>query len=68
MGFTDMVSQWIEFAEHVVYWREGTYEVWDPWPAWWLYVGYWPGMFLVRLWERKWWSRCNVSTTKIFNC
>jgi hypothetical protein len=68
MGLWQMLGMWMEFLEHVVYWRDGTYEVWDPWPAWWLYVVYWPGMFLISLWKGRWWSRCNVSTTKIFWC
>ena len=63
-----MLGMWAEFLEHVLYWRDGTYEIWDPWPAWWLYVGYWPSMFIVSLWEGRWWSRCNVSTTKMFWC
>lgn len=68
VGLGEMLGLWMEFVEHVLYWRDGTWEVWDPWPAWWLYVGYWPAMFLVMLLERRWWSRCNVSTTKIFEC
>lgn len=67
-GLNGAVDQWTEFIEHVLYWRDGTWEVWDPWPWWWLYVGYWPGMFLMAVWERRWWSRCNVSTTKMFRC
>lgn len=61
-------TSWIGFVEHVVFWRDGTFEVWDPWPAWWLYCGYWPGMFAVALLTQSWWSRCNVSTTKMFKC
>lgn len=68
VGVLDLLRMWMEFVEHVLYWRDGTWEVWDPWPAWWLYVGYWPAWFAVALWERKWWSRCNVSTTKMFAC
>ena len=68
MSVWQMLGMWVEFLEHVLYWREGTYEVWDPWPAFWLYVGYWPGMFVVALWEGRWWSKCNVSTTKMFGC
>lgn len=68
IGITDVLEKWLEFAEHVLYWRDGTFEIWDPWPFWWLYVGYWPGMFLMSLWDRKWWSRCNVSTQKMFGC
>lgn len=67
MGVWAVLGCWGEFLEHLLYWRDGTYEVWDPWPAWWLYVGYWPGMFAVALWEGRW-CRCNVSTTKMFDC
>ncbi|KAI9053022.1 hypothetical protein LZ554_003292 [Drepanopeziza brunnea f. sp. 'monogermtubi'] len=68
VGAREVLRMWMRFVEHVLYWRDGTFEVWDPWPAWWLYVGYWPGMFLISLWERRWWSRCNVSTNKMFHC
>ncbi len=57
-----------EFVDHVLFWKDGTFEVWDPWPAWWLYSVYWPAMFLIAILHRKWWSRCNVSTTKMFAC
>jgi hypothetical protein len=56
-GLFNVLEQWAAFAEHIIYWRDGTYEVWDPWPACWLYLGYWPGMFLVSLWEGKQWVR-----------
>ncbi|KAF6226796.1 hypothetical protein HO173_012300 [Letharia columbiana] len=56
------------FLEHVLLWRDGTFELWDPLPAWWLYHGYWPGQFLAALVERRKWSRVNVSTCKIFGC
>jgi hypothetical protein len=68
MTFMDMFGGWMEFLEHVLYWRDGTWEIWDPWPAWWLYMVYWPAMFALSIWERRWWSRVNVSTTKIFGC
>lgn len=64
----DMVLGWMEFVDHVLFWRDGTYEIWDPWPFWWLYVIYWPGMFATSLGTRTWWTRCNVSTTKMFKC
>jgi hypothetical protein len=62
------LASWVEALEHVLFWKDGTFEIWDPWPAWWLYCGYWPGMFVVALLTRRWWSRCNVSTTKMFAC
>ena len=62
------LASWVEFVEHILFWKDGTFEVWDPWPAWWLYCGYWPAMFIMALVTRRWWSRCNVSTTKMFQC
>jgi hypothetical protein len=61
-------ANFLEFLEHVLYWKDGTFEVWDPWPFWWLYCVYWPGKFLVSILTGAWWSRCNVSTTKLFRC
>ena len=53
------------FVEHVQYWKDGTFEVWDPWPWWWLYHIYWPVQFLGYLaWGR--WHKINVSTGKAF--
>lgn len=68
IGVKEALGKWTEFVEHVLFWRDGTWVVWDPWPAWWLYAGYWPGMFVVSILEGRWWSRVNVSTTKMFGC
>ncbi|CZT07136.1 uncharacterized protein RAG0_12697 [Rhynchosporium agropyri] len=66
--FSDLKRGWMEFFDHVLYWRDGTYEIWDPWPFWALYCIYWPCIFLARSYTGKKWSRCNVSTTKVFDC
>ncbi|KAN0112507.1 hypothetical protein V8E51_005458 [Hyaloscypha variabilis] len=68
IGMAMVLGDWIEFLNHLLFWKDGTYEIWDPWPMWWLYVVYWPGMFWISILERNWWSRCNVSTTKLFQC
>ena len=66
------VGQWISnvktFLEHFLLWKDGTYEFWDPLPAWWLYHIYWPGHFLAAIVLRRRWSRVNVSTGKMFMC
>jgi len=67
-SLTNFVVSWLDFLDHLLLWKDGTYEIWDPWPMWWLYCVYWPGMFLVAILTRSWWSRCNVSTTKMFRC
>ena len=56
------------FVRHVLFWKDGTFEVWDPLPWWWLYHVYWPGQFLWCILRRRRWSRVNVSTTKMFGC
>ncbi|KAL8725430.1 MAG: hypothetical protein Q9166_007362 [cf. Caloplaca sp. 2 TL-2023] len=66
------VKYWIrgcsEFMAHVLFWRDGTFEIWDPLPWWWLYHVYWPGQFLACILQGRKWSRVNVSTTKMFGC
>ena len=56
------------FLPHLLIWKDGTYERWDPLPFWWLYHIYFPGQFLVAILGGKWWSRVNVSTVKMFGC
>lgn len=40
MGTVGVLGSWIEFLDHLLFWKDGTYEIWDPWPMWWLYVVY----------------------------
>ncbi|KAL9111106.1 MAG: hypothetical protein Q9227_004369 [Pyrenula ochraceoflavens] len=68
IGISGLSSNIREFLQHVLFWKEGTYETWDPLPWWWLNHVYWPGMFLETLIQGKRWSRVNVSTTKMFLC
>ena len=56
------------FAEHVLLWQDGTFELWDPLPAWWLYHVYWPGQFVGCILRGEKWTRVNVSTCKMFRC
>ncbi|KAK8216822.1 hypothetical protein M8818_001785 [Zalaria obscura] len=68
MSFVEVFEHWVKFLEHLVWWKDGTYEVWDPLPAWWLYHVYWPWQFFTALVTGWKWSRVNVSTTKMFGC
>lgn len=63
--FTNQVSQ---FVEHVQWWQDGTFEMWDPWPFVALYHVYWPKAIMEAWWRGERWSRVNVSTTKMFAC
>lgn len=51
---------------HLLFWKEGTYTVWDPLPWWWLYHVYWPGKFLMSIRHGRPWSQLNVSTVRTF--
>lgn len=55
-----------EVVQHVLYWKDGTFELWDPWPFVALYHDYWPRAILSSWWKGERWSRLNVSTTKMF--
>ena len=66
--FSYLAGKWKIFVERVAYCKDGTYQMWDPLPFWWLYCIYWPGMFISATVGKSWWSRCNVSTTKMFRC
>ena len=68
LGIGQFLTHLQTFLEHVLFWKEGMYEIWDPMPWWWLYHVYWPGMFLDALLGGKKWSRVNASTTKMFLC
>lgn len=56
------------FLQHLLFWKDGTFELWDPLPWWCLYHVYWPGMFLASIVYKRKWSRVNVSTAKMFEC
>ncbi|KAI1761374.1 hypothetical protein GGR53DRAFT_505868 [Hypoxylon sp. FL1150] len=56
----------LEFFTHLLFWKEGTFEAWDPLPAICLYHVVWPVTILSVWWKNQQWSRINVSTTKMF--
>ncbi|KAI1779821.1 hypothetical protein F4818DRAFT_154491 [Hypoxylon cercidicola] len=58
----------LEFWTHLLFWKEGTFEVWDPFPAFCLYHVVWPMTIFSAWWKNQQWSRINVSTTKMFAC
>lgn len=61
-----LVDRAEELVQHVLYWKDGTFEFWDPWPFVALYHHYWPRAILSSWWKGERWSRLNVSTTKMF--
>ena len=56
------------FWHHLVYWRESTFDISDPWPFFVLYHVYWPIRFCDSVVRGQKWTRVNVSTTKMFEC
>lgn len=68
MGIGTYVQGLQQLVTRVLFWKDGTFEAWDPLPWWWLYHIYWPGIFLASVFGGEWWSRVNVSTGKVFRC
>ncbi|KAI0127280.1 carbamoylphosphate synthase large subunit [Xylariales sp. AK1849] len=62
------ISSNVEFITHLLTWKEGTFELWDPLPALVLYHIFWPLTILLAWCCGRRWSRVNVSTTKMFMC
>lgn len=55
-----------EFVKHVLYWKDGTFEAWDPLPWLWTCHVYWPVKFAGFLMSKATWTKLNVSTGKVF--
>jgi hypothetical protein len=68
LSVPDLAEKYTTFVIHLLSWKDGTFEAWDPLPWWWLYHVYWPRRFWHCLLTGKKWSRINVSTTKMFEC
>lgn len=68
VGLRGYLQGCLEFLTHVLFWKDGTFELWDPLPWWCLYHIYWPGQFLASTLQQRKWSRINVGTTKMFGC
>ncbi|KAL4814449.1 hypothetical protein BDW67DRAFT_177000 [Aspergillus spinulosporus] len=56
------------FWHHLLHWRDGTWDSWDPVTFFALYHIYWPARFVESIVKNRKWSRINVSTTKMFEC
>ncbi|KAI0392424.1 carbamoylphosphate synthase large subunit [Xylariaceae sp. FL0594] len=56
------------FLLHVLTWKEGTFEAWDPLPWLMLHHVFFPLLILSAWWSGNRWSRINVSTLKLFKC
>lgn len=68
MTMSAFLASCYTFGQHLLFWKDGTFEMWDPLPWWWLYHIYWPGQFLASMLQKRKWSRVNVTTTKMFAC
>jgi len=62
----DLSDGFLFFGQHLLWWKDGTFELQDPLPWFVLYHLYWPAQFAQSLRAGKWWSRVNVSTGKMF--
>ncbi|KAJ2997037.1 hypothetical protein NUW58_g783 [Xylaria curta] len=56
IGRKDVSKSSLIFLEHMVHWKEGTFETWDPFPALILYHVYWPLTILSAWWQGRRWK------------
>lgn len=66
MGFSDVSKSIHDFAQHLIYWKDGTFESWDPLPWLWMMHVYWPVQFAWYMSTGSVWTKLNVSTGKAF--
>ncbi|TVY83602.1 hypothetical protein LSUE1_G002042 [Lachnellula suecica] len=65
IGLKGLRQSWTGTLGNLLGCRDATWELWDPWPFWWMYVGYWPAVFLSCLWEGRRWRECDVSEGRL---
>ncbi|KAI6766054.1 hypothetical protein HG530_007124 [Fusarium avenaceum] len=66
MGLSEVRKSLRSFAEHLLYWKDGTFEAWDPLPWLWMMHVHWPVQFAWYMSTGSVWTKVNVSTGKAF--
>ncbi|KAF5018009.1 hypothetical protein F66182_10035 [Fusarium sp. NRRL 66182] len=66
MGASDIRRSIRKFAQHLIYWKDGTFQAWDPMPWLWMMHVNWPVQFLWYMSTGNTWIKVNVSTGKAF--
>ncbi|KAF4456494.1 hypothetical protein F53441_1398 [Fusarium austroafricanum] len=66
MSVSDIQKSIYTFVQHLLYWKDGTFESWDPLPWLWMMHVYWPIQFLYYMYTGSVWTKVNVSTGKAF--
>ncbi|KAI1050834.1 hypothetical protein LB507_009359 [Fusarium sp. FIESC RH6] len=66
MRFSQVSKSIHAFAQHLIYWKDGTFEAWDPMPWLWMMHVYWPVQFAWYMSTGSVWTKVNVSTGKAF--
>lgn len=65
VGFMQFVKHCFTFLDHLIFWQEGTYELWDPLPWFWLYHVTVPVQLLSCIWTGRNWKHVDVSTSEV---
>ena len=66
IGVMQFLQHCVTFLNHIIFWRDAVYEIWDPLPWFWLYHVYVPVQLLSCMWTGRKWNRADVSTLKVF--
>ncbi|KAF5641238.1 hypothetical protein F25303_6944 [Fusarium sp. NRRL 25303] len=66
MSLSDIQKSVRAFVQHIIYWKDGTFESWDPLPWLWMMHVYWPVQFAWYMFTGSLWTKVNISTGKAF--
>ena len=61
IGLLQFVHHCVTFLNHLLFWQEGTFQIWDPLPWFWLYHVYIPVQLLGSIWLGKNWSSIDLA-------
>lgn len=65
LTFAQFVGNIREFLRHVIFWKDATWEIWDPVPWWWGYHVFWPAVLAECFLRDERWGKINVATCQI---
>lgn len=64
-GLNELCSSCKEFIEHILFWKEATFVLWDPLPTFWQYSVYWPSRIALAVLYGEEWNVLDETTNEL---
>ncbi|KAI4145740.1 MAG: hypothetical protein LQ340_006179 [Diploschistes diacapsis] len=65
-GLSELLRGWFLFTRNLLFSKDITFELWDPFPWWWQYHVYWPVQLLLRVLHRRKWSHIDLDSGRMY--